>query len=69
MLVGIVTGNSILLVEYAIPGIRERGMTRNEAVIGGLLTSTLLSLLVVPVLFVLLAPLDDWTSRKAPDPT
>lgn len=94
MLMGIVTKNSILLVEYAIMARREHGMTRFEAlvdachkrarpilmttiamgagmlptalgmgadpafrqpmavvVIGGLLTSTLLSLLVVPVIF------------------
>jgi multidrug efflux pump subunit AcrB len=94
MLMGIVTKNSILLVEYAIIGIAERGLTRYEAlidachkrarpivmttvamiagmlpialglgadasfrqpmavaVIGGLLTSTALSLLVVPVVF------------------
>jgi multidrug efflux pump subunit AcrB len=94
MLMGIVTKNSILLVEYAIMARRDRGMTRLEAlmdachkrarpilmttiamgagmlpnalglgaepsfrqpmaivVIGGLLTSTVLSLLVVPVVF------------------
>jgi multidrug efflux pump subunit AcrB len=94
MLMGIVTKNSILLVEYAIIGIAERGLTRHEAlidachkrarpivmttvamiagmlpialglgadasfrqpmavaVIGGLVTSTALSLLVVPVVF------------------
>ena len=94
MLMGIVTKNSILLVEYAILARRERGLGRLEAlmdachkrarpivmttiamgagmlpnalglgaepsfrqpmaivVIGGLLTSTLLSLLVVPVVF------------------
>jgi len=94
MLMGIVTKNSILLVEYAIVGMTERGLSRQEAlldachkrarpivmttvamvagmapialgfgadasfrqpmamaVIGGLLTSTLLSLLVVPVTF------------------
>ena len=93
MLMGIVTKNSILLVEYAVLGIRG-GMTRQEAlvdacrararpivmttlamiagmapialglgadasfrqpmaitVIGGLVTSTLLSLLLVPVVF------------------
>jgi multidrug efflux pump subunit AcrB len=91
---GIVTKNSILLVEYAIMSRREHGSSRTEAiidachkraqpiimttiamvagmlpmatglegssafrapmavaVIGGLLTSTVLSLLVVPVLF------------------
>ncbi|ADG10237.1 AcrB/AcrD/AcrF family protein [Caulobacter segnis] len=94
MLMGIVTKNSILLVEYAIMARRQRGLSRVEAlldachkrarpilmttiamgagmlptaagfgadpsfrqpmavvVIGGLLTSTVLSLLVVPVIF------------------
>ncbi|MDK2760019.1 MAG: efflux RND transporter permease subunit [Sphingopyxis sp.] len=94
MLMGIVAKNSILLVEYAILGITERGLSRYDAlidacrkrarpiimttvamiagmvpiafgfgadasfrrpmataVIGGLLMSTLLSLLVVPVIF------------------
>lgn len=94
MLMGIVTKNSILLVEYAIIGMAERGLARYEAlidachkrarpivmttvamiagmlpialglgadasfrqpmaiaVIGGLVTSTALSLLVVPVVF------------------
>jgi multidrug efflux pump subunit AcrB len=94
MLMGIVTKNSILLVEYAIMSRRELGLGRTEAivdachkraqpivmttiamvagmlpmalglqgssefrapmavaVIGGLVTSTVLSLLVVPVLF------------------
>lgn len=94
MLMGIVTKNSILLVEYAILGIRERDLTPKEAlldachkrarpivmttiamiagmlpialglgadssfrrpmamaVIGGLVTSTVLSLIVVPVVF------------------
>lgn len=94
MLMGIVTKNSILLVEYAIMARREHGMTRFEAlvdachkrarpiimttiamgagmmpaalglgaepsfrqpmavvVIGGLLTSTVLSLVVIPVIF------------------
>jgi len=94
MLMGIVTKNSILLVEYAIVDIHERGMQRFEAlvdachkrarpivmttiamgagmlptalglgvdpsfrspmaivVIGGLIASTLLSLLVIPVVF------------------
>ncbi len=94
MLMGIVTKNSILLVEYAIVGIRGRGLALHDAlidachkrarpivmttvamiagmipivlglgadssfrrpmavaVIGGLLTSTALSLLVVPVVF------------------
>ncbi|KGF80903.1 ACR/RND family transmembrane transporter [Massilia sp. JS1662] len=94
MLMGIVTKNSILLVEYAVMARREHGMNRFDAlmdachkrarpilmttiamgvgmlpialgigadpsfrapmaigVIGGLLTSTLLSLLVIPVVF------------------
>jgi multidrug efflux pump subunit AcrB len=94
MLMGIVAKNSILLVEYAVVGIRDRGLSMFDAlvdachkrarpiimttfamiagmlpialglgpdasfrqpmaisVIGGLVTSTLLSLLVVPVVF------------------
>ena len=94
MLMGVVTKNSILLVEYAIVARRERGMSRFDAlvdachkrsrpilmttiamgigmfpialgvgadpsfrqpmaiiVIGGLITSTFLSLLVIPVVF------------------
>lgn len=94
MLLGIVTKNSILLVEYTIMGMRDYGMSQKEAlvdachkrarpiimttiamiagmlpiaiglggdpsfrqpmaiaVIGGLITSTALSLLVVPVVF------------------
>jgi multidrug efflux pump subunit AcrB len=94
MLMGIVTKNSILLVEYAVMGIKERGLSMADAlidachkrarpivmttvamvagmmpialglgadasfrqpmaiaVIGGLITSTALSLLVVPVAF------------------
>jgi multidrug efflux pump subunit AcrB len=94
MLMGIVTKNSILLVEYALLAIREHNLSQQEAlldachkrarpivmttvamiagmlpialgwgadasfrqpmaiaVIGGLLSSTLLSLLVVPVVF------------------
>lgn len=94
MLMGIVTKNSILLVEYAVKARRERGLERRDAlldacrkraqpilmttiamvagmlptalglgaepsfrapmaiaVIGGLLTSTVLSLLVIPVVF------------------
>jgi multidrug efflux pump subunit AcrB len=94
MLMGIVAKNSILLVEYAVVGVRERGLSMFDAlvdachkrarpivmttfamiagmlpialglgpdasfrqpmaisVIGGLVTSTLLSLLVVPVVF------------------
>lgn len=94
MLMGIVTKNSILLVEYAIIGMQERGLPRFDAIIdachkrarpivmttvsmiagmmpialgmggdatfrqpmaiaeiGGLITSTFLSLLMVPVIF------------------
>jgi len=94
MLMGIVTKNSILLVEYAIVAIRDRGLSRSEAlidagakrarpivmttvamiagmmpiaiglgadsdfrspmaiaVVGGLVTSTLLSLIVIPSVF------------------
>jgi multidrug efflux pump subunit AcrB len=94
MLMGIVTKNSILLVEYAVVGMTERGLSRRDAlidachkrarpilmttvamiagmlpialglgadasfrqpmaiaVIGGLVSSTVLSLLVVPVVF------------------
>ena len=99
MLMGVVTKNSILLVEYALAAMRDRGLNRRQAlldachkrarpilmttvamtsgllpialglgadasfrqpmaiaVIGGLITSTGLSLLVVPVVFSLLAP-------------
>jgi len=106
MLMGIVTKNSILLVEYAIVGIRERGMGRAEAlmdachkrarpivmttvamiagmspialglgadssfrqpmaiaVIGGLLTSTALSLLIVPVVYTYIDDLGLWLGR------
>ena len=106
MLMGIVTKNSILLVEYAILGMRERGLSTIEAlvdachkrarpivmttvamsagmmplalgfgadaafrqsmavaVIGGLLTSTVLSLLVVPVVFVYVDRLEQFLRR------
>lgn len=106
MLMGIVSKNSILLVEYAIVGMRERGLTRYEAlvdachkraqpivmttvamiagmlpialgfgadssfrqpmavaVIGGLLSSTVLSLLVVPVVFTYVDGLEHWLRR------
>ena len=106
MLMGIVTKNSILLVEYAIVGIRERGLTRYDAlldachkrarpivmttvamiagmspialglgadssfrqpmaiaVIGGLLTSTALSLLIVPVVYTYIDDLEHWLGR------
>ena len=107
MLMGGVTKNSILLVDYAILGIRDRGLPRRAAlldacrkrarpivmttvamiagmmpialglgadasfrqpmaiaVIGGLLTSTLLSLLAVPVIFTLV---DDVEGKAAAD--
>ena len=112
MLMGIVTKNSILLVEYAIIGIAERGLTRHEAlidachkrarpivmttvamiagmlpialglgadasfrqpmavaVIGGLLTSTALSLLVVPVVFTYVDDFEKFLRRLLPGAT
>ncbi|MBU3058352.1 efflux RND transporter permease subunit [Pseudomonas indica] len=115
MLMGIVTKNSILLVEYAVMGIRERGLSMREAlvdachkrarpiimttvamvagmmpialglgadasfrqpmaiaVIGGLITSTALSLLVVPVAFTYVDGLERRLSRlfrRKPTPT
>jgi multidrug efflux pump subunit AcrB len=106
MLMGIVTKNSILLVDYAIMA-RQMGMSRVEAlidachkrsrpiimttiamgagmmplalgwgadpsfrspmaiaVIGGLITSTLLSLLVVPAVFTYVDDAGDWLGRK-----
>lgn len=106
MLMGIVTKNSILLVEYAIVARRDRGLARLEAVIdachkrarpivmttiamgagmlpnalglgaepsfrqpmaivviGGLITSTVLSLLVVPVVFTYVDDLLQWLRR------
>jgi multidrug efflux pump subunit AcrB len=105
MLMGVVTKNSILLVEYAITA-RRKGMLRNEAlidachkrarpivmttiamiagmipiaigwgsdpsfrspmaiaVIGGLITSTFLSLLVIPAVFTYIDDLDQWLRR------
>ncbi|CBJ34882.1 putative Acriflavin resistance/Multidrug efflux transporter AcrB (plasmid) [Ralstonia solanacearum PSI07] len=107
MLMGIVTKNSILLVEYAIMARREHGMRRLEAlmdachkrarpilmttiamgagmlpnalglgaepsfrqpmaivVIGGLLASTLLSLLVIPVVFTYVDDFEQWLRRR-----
>ena len=107
MLMGIVTKNSILLVEYAIVAIEQRGLSRADAlldachkrarpivmttvamiagmlpiaiglggddsfrqpmaisVIGGLLTSTGLSLLVVPVVYTYIDDLEHWLGRK-----
>ena len=109
MLMGIVTKNSILLVEYAVMARRGQGMTRLEAlvdachkrarpivmttvamgagmlpnalglgaepsfrqpmaivVIGGLMTSTALSLLVVPVVFTYVDDLLQWLRRRLP---
>jgi multidrug efflux pump subunit AcrB len=106
MLMGIVTKNSILLVEYAVVGIAERGLSRRDAlidachkrarpivmttvamiagmlpialglgadasfrqpmaiaVIGGLISSTALSLLVVPVAFTYLDSLHRYAAR------
>jgi len=109
MLMGIVTKNSILLVEYAIMARRERGVSRLDAlmdachkrsrpilmttiamaagmlpialgfgaadpsfrgpmaisVIGGLVTSTLLSLLVIPVVFTYVDDVLAWLRRHA----
>jgi multidrug efflux pump subunit AcrB len=107
MLMGIVTKNSILLVDYAILA-RQEGMSRFDAlvdachkrsrpiimttiamgagmmplalgwgadpsfrspmaiaVIGGLITSTLLSLLVVPAVFTIIDDLEHWLGRTA----
>jgi len=106
MLMGLVTKNAILLVDYA-KVLRSRGMDRAEAVItagrtrlrpimmttlamifgmlplalalgagaemrapmaraviGGLITSTFLTLLVVPVVYTLLDDLSEWIRRK-----
>jgi multidrug efflux pump subunit AcrB len=106
MLMGIVTKNSILLVDYAILA-RKAGMSRLDAlvdachkrsrpivmttiamgagmlplalgwsgdpsfrapmaiaVIGGLITSTLLSLLVVPAVFTYVDDFEQWLGRK-----
>jgi multidrug efflux pump subunit AcrB len=102
MLMGIVTKNSILLVDYTIVGMKQKGMSRYEAiidachkrarpivmttvatiagmtpiaiglgddtfrqpmavaVIGGLITSTILSLLVVPVVFTYINTAELW---------
>ncbi|WP_260957901.1 efflux RND transporter permease subunit [Pseudomonas citri] len=108
MLMGIVTKNSILLVEYAIMARRDYGLGRYEAlvdachkrarpilmttiamgagmlptamgmgedpsfrqpmavvVMGGLLTSTLLSLLVVPVIFTYVDDALEWFKHRA----
>jgi multidrug efflux pump subunit AcrB len=110
MLVGIVTKNSILLVDYVIMARRDLGMTRTEAlvdachkrarpivmttiamaagmlpialgmddssfrapmgvvVIGGLITSTALSLLVVPVVFELVDDVKIWLQARVAGP-
>ena len=105
-LMGIVTKNSILLVDYAYTGTRQRGLSTHDAVIqachkrarpivmttiamiagmmpialgigsdasfrqpmavaviGGLITSTALSLLVVPVVFIYVGRFEDWIGR------
>jgi multidrug efflux pump subunit AcrB len=107
MLLGIVTKNSILLVDFAVMGIKEHGMSQNVAlldacrkrarpimmttvamvagmlplalglggdpsfrqpmaiaVIGGLITSTALSLLIVPVVFTFIDALRVKLSRS-----
>lgn len=106
MLMGLVTKNAILLVDYTIT-LRKRGMTREEAllkagpvrlrpivmttaamvfgmlptalkigegaesrapmaiaVIGGLITSTLLTLIVIPVVYTLVDDLEDFFKKK-----
>jgi multidrug efflux pump subunit AcrB len=107
MLMGIVTKNSILLVEYAIVAIRDRGLSRLDAlldagrkrarpivmttvamiagmlpiasglgadadfrspmaiaVVGGLVTSTMLSLVIIPVVFTFFDDLQRWAAPK-----
>ncbi|HVJ56062.1 MAG TPA: efflux RND transporter permease subunit [Aliidongia sp.] len=107
MLMGIVTKNSILFVDYAILAIREHGLARREAlieagskraqpilmttiamiagmlpiaarlgedadfrapmaitVIGGLATSTLLSLVFVPVAYTFVDDIQGWLTRR-----
>jgi multidrug efflux pump subunit AcrB len=112
MLLGIVTKNSILLVDYALIAMREQGIAEFEAlvdachkrarpilmtsiamiagmlplalgigsgdasftqpmawaVIGGLVTSTALSLLVVPPVFLYVARLERWVTRGRAGP-
>ncbi len=106
MLMGIAVKNSVLLVDYAMRAMRERGLPRREAlmeacrlrarpivmtsvamaagmlpiamgwgadpslrapmaiaVIGGLLTSTVLSLVVIPVVFTYVDDLAQWSAR------
>jgi multidrug efflux pump subunit AcrB len=107
MLMGVVTKNSILLVEYAILAERDHGLSRLDAlvdachkrarpiimttlamgfgmlpialgfgadpsfrspmaiaVIGGLVTSTLLSLIVIPAVYTYVDDLEKWLKRK-----
>jgi len=108
MLMGIVTKNSILLVDYAIMAQKDQGMERLDAVldachkrarpivmtslamgfgmlpialglgnsdmsfsspmgvtlVGGLVTSTLLSLIVVPVMFICADDVRQWLKRR-----
>jgi multidrug efflux pump subunit AcrB len=107
MLMGIVSKNSILLVEYAVMARRERNMNRFDAlmdachkrarpilmtsiamaagmmpialgigtdpsfrspmaiaVIGGVITSTVLSLMVIPVIFTYVDDLLQWLKRR-----
>lgn len=109
LLMGLASKNSILLVEYAIVGMRDRGLNEIDAlleacrkrarpivmttlammagmapiafgvdpatsfrspmavsVIGGLLTSTLLSLVVIPVVFTYIRRLSDMAKRWVP---
>jgi HAE1 family hydrophobic/amphiphilic exporter-1 len=106
LLMGLVTKNAILLVDYTIT-LRHRGMERNEAllkagpvrlrpilmtttamvfgmlptalkigegaearapmaiaVIGGLITSTLLTLVVIPVVYTIVDDLENWLKKK-----
>jgi multidrug efflux pump subunit AcrB len=107
MLMGVVTKNSILLIEFAMVAMRDRHLSMREALMdachkrarpivmttvamiagmlpialglgadasfrqpmavavsGGLLTSTALSLLVVPVVFSLLSDFEHWIKRQ-----
>jgi multidrug efflux pump subunit AcrB len=111
LLTGVATKNSILIVDYAIIGERDQGLSRHDAiiaacrkrarpvimttiamgagmlpvaiglgadgnfraplgasVIGGLLTSTLLSLVAVPAAYSLFADARDWWQRKGAMP-
>ena len=111
LLMGLASKNSILLVEYAIVGMRDRGLNEIDAlleachkrarpivmttlammagmapiaigvdpatsfrspmavsVIGGLLTSTLLSLVVIPVVFTYILGISNLVKRWIPSP-